>query len=382
MQRQQKRRNAPSNKLPEMFISCPENLESLLCEELRSLGIKELRKGVRGVFTPVSMDAVYMVNYCSRLAIRVLYPLLSFPCRDRDDLYQGVREIPWLHFIKPDETLSIDANVNHPSLRNSLFAAQTVKDAICDQIREKTGKRPSVDTKNPDVQLNLFIHYNVATLSFDTSGSPLFKRGWRSASTVTSIQENLEAALHFLSDFNKETILCDPLCGSGTFLVEAAMIATRTPSGYFRSKWGFSRLPQFDPAKWESFKASKDAHRIPLEKGRLFGADKDLTAIQICKDHLRKIGCLDQIPLQHCDIVRYTPPSSPNLILTDPPYGKRLETSAILFQEIGSFIKKTSSAALILAPDSRYIEATGLTIRNSFPFSHGGLEIKAFHTLA
>ena len=365
----------------ELFITCPENIELLLIDELRSLGLKDLRKGFRGVFAPVSMHAVYTANYCSRLATRVLCPLKSFSCRNRNDIYQAAREVPWLNFFKGDETFAIDANVSHPNLSNSLFAAQVMKDAICDQIREKTGKRPNVDVKNPDIQLNLFIHYNKGIISLDSSGAPLFKRGWRSASTITSIQENLAAALLIQAGYNSDTILCDPFCGSGTFLIEAALMATRTPPGYFRNRWGFFHLPQFNQSEWEAFKQIHNAGRIPLEKGKIFGSDKDLTTLQVCKDHVRKIGCAEGIILQQADIIRYTPSASPTLILTDPPYGKRLETSYTIFKELGECIKRISSPstqAFVLAPEARYMDASGLKIAKSFPFHHGGLNVSAF----
>ncbi len=365
----------------ELFITCPENLELLLHDELRSLGLKDPRKGFRGVYAPISMHAVYTANYCSRIATRVLCPLMSFSCRNRNDIYQATREIPWVKFFKTNETFAIDANVTHPNLTNSLFAAQVMKDAICDQIREKIGNRPSVNVKNPDIQLNLFIHYNKGVISLDTSGAPLFKRGWRAASTTTSIQENLAAALLFQAGYKYDTVLCDPFCGSGTFLIEAAMIATRTPAGYYRNQWGFSRLPQFNQSEWESFKQEKDMLRIPLEKGKIFGADKDLRTLQACKDHVRKIGCTDSIALQHADIIRYAPSISPTLIITDPPYGKRLETSRTIFRELGEFINRVhspSTTAFVLAPDGRYLEATGIEIYKEFPFSHGGLNVSAF----
>ncbi len=373
---------APQDKTStELFVTCPENIELLLVDELRSLGLNDVRKGFRGVYVPASMHAVYTINYCSRLATRVLCPLKSFSCRNAQDIYKAAREIPWLQFFKGTETFAIDSNVSHPNLNNSLFAAQVMKDAICDQIREKTGNRPNVDVKNPDIQLNLFIHYNNGVISLDSSGAPLFKRGWRSASTTTSIQENLAAALLLQSGYTGDAVLCDPFCGSGTFLIEAALIATKTPPGYFRNRWGFFHLPQFNQEEWEAFKLKHDALRIPLEKGKIFGSDKDLTTLQACKNHIRKIGCADSIAIQHADIIRYTPPASPTLILTDPPYGKRLETSHTIFKELGEWIKRTrsdSTRAFILAPDARYLEATGFNPTRSYPFNHGGLDVSAF----
>ncbi len=365
----------------ELFITCPENLEFMLIDELTRLGLKDLRKGFRGVFAPVSMHAVYLVNYCSRIATRVLCPLKPFSCRNRNDIYNAAREIPWFKFLDEKKTFAIDANVTHPQLQNSLFAAQVMKDAICDQIRERVGVRPSVDVKNPDVQLNLFIHYNKGIISFDTSGAPLFKRGWRSSSTTTSIQENLAAAILTQAGYTPDVTLCDPFCGSGTFLIEAALMATRTPPGFFRNKWGFFNLPQYNAEDWAAFKKSHDALRIPLEKGKIFGADKDLTTVQICKEHVKKIGCSDSITVQHADVIRYAPSAPPSLILTDPPYGKRLETSHTIFRELGEFIKRTSSGsteAFVLAPDARYLESAALPIAGAYPFHHGGMDVSAF----
>lgn len=367
----------------ELFITCPERFESLLKKELEHLGIPKVRPGFRGVFAPASMETVYNINYNSRIATRVLYPLRTFSCRHREDLYRAVREMSWDTFLDAETTFAIDANVFHPRLTHSLFAAQVMKDAICDQMREKTGARPSIDTKNPQVQFNLFIQPQKAIISFDTSGAPLFKRGWRSASTSTSIQENLAAALLFEAGYNANTTFCDPLCGSGTFLMEAALIATRTPPGFFRQLWGFSRLPQFNMEAWEAFKRTWDAKRIPLQSGRLFGADKDFAALQACREHIRKIATPEQIQVQQADIIKYAPPAV-SLILTDPPYGKRLETSQRLYQELGAFIQKTllpNGKAFVLAPDARYLTPTGLSIGKRFPFHHGGMDISAFQLI-
>lgn len=363
----------------ELFISCPENLEPLLLEELKQLNVPSARKGFRGVSVPASMEAVYTINYCSRIATRVLYPLRSFTCRGRDDLYDAAREIPWNHFFKGTQTLAIDANVSHPRLKHSLFAAQVMKDAICDQLREKTGERPSIDLKNPDIQLNLYIQENKALISFDTSGAPLFKRGWRSASTTASLQENLAAALLMRAGYTANKTLCDPFCGSGTFLIEAALMATCTPPGFFRKKWGFMQLPEFNAERWNAFKATWDARRISLAPNKLFGADKDLMAIQASRGHARATGFLDEIQFQQADIIRYSPPTPIDLVITDPPYGKRLETSQQLYRELGQFLQKIHpSSAWVLAPHAQYLQVTDLPIKRAFPFFHGGMDVSAF----
>ena len=167
------------------------------------------------------------------------FRLPNSPVLTRESFYNEVRKIPWLDYLDETKTFAIDANITHPQIRHSLYGAQLVKDAICDVIREKKGVRPSVDVKNPDVQLNIFIQNKRATLSFDTSGMPLYKRGWKESSGEASLPETLAAAILMRAGYSEREILCDPFCGAGTFLIEAACMATQTPAGYFRKKWGF-----------------------------------------------------------------------------------------------------------------------------------------------
>ena len=257
-----------------LFVSCAPELETLLSEELADLGIKETHLGYRGVFIEKwEWSTIYKVNYASRLASRVLLPLSRFKCFDRKTLYQSMIELDWSHLIKEGRTFAIDANVHHRELRNSLFAAQVVKDAICDQLREKHGHRPSVDVANPDIQLNLFIQNTAGVISFDTSGIPLHKRGYRQETVEAPMQESLAAAILRLANYTKDQILLDPCCGSGTILIEAALMATNTAPGYLRQKWGFTKHPRFDTLEWLSVKNKLDENRIPLQPQHLFGID-------------------------------------------------------------------------------------------------------------
>ncbi len=357
----------------EIFVTCASGIEPLLIEELQQLGIHTLRKGFRGVYVAQEMEAVYLINYCSRLATRVLWPLAQFSCPDREALYQAAKKIEWPLYLDLEKTFAIDANVSHPQLRNSLFAALVVKDAICDRLRESLGGRPSIDIKEPDLQLNLFIHRGQATLSLDTSGVPLYKRGWRLHSIEAPLQETLASAILQRAHYSKEEILCDPFCGSGTFLIEAAMLATQTPAGFFRKTWGFVNLPQFSCDAWLKVKQTADQKRSPLPKGKLCGADRDPQAVEICKSHLKTTGFDIDIACQ--EIRAYHPPYSPTLIVTNPPYGKRLEASAAAYRDLGKFAKCKS---FTLAPDNRLMQASGLRIHRSFPLSNGGLPVTLF----
>ena len=197
--------------------------------------------------------------------------MTRFRCYDSKALYKGADSIDWSQYIQGDKSISIDANVSHKMLRNSLYAAQVVKDAICDQLRAKTGKRPRVDTKSPDIQLNLFVHDLLAVISFDTSGTPLHKRGYRQETVEAPLQETMAAAILLCAKYAGNEILYDPCCGSGTILTEAALIATKTPPGYLRKEWGFRLLPEFSQQEWLAMKAEADQSEKKSRRGSFLG---------------------------------------------------------------------------------------------------------------
>lgn len=360
--------------MKEIFVTCAAELEYLLIDELKKLGITA-KKGSCGVYIPQEMRNVYAVNYCSRIATRVLWPLSHFRCRDRHDLYREAKNIDWQKYIPAGKTIAIDSNVSHPNLRNSHFAALVVKDAICDQLREKTGVRPNVDIAAPDVQFNLFIQNGYATINLDTSGMPLYKRGYRQESGIAPLQESLAAAILQISSYSAEDTLCAPFCGSGTFLIEAAMMATNTPSGYFRKSWGFIYLPEFSETEWQKFKQRMDGQIGTLAKGKIFGCDSDPRAVEICRKHLKQAGF--DIDVFHQEVINHRPDLQPTLIVANPPYGKRLKANLQPYRDLGVFLKSRSNfRAAILSPDSESMRAVGLPIKKSYPLSNGGLDVR------
>lgn len=364
-----------------LFISCAEHLEPLLLKELEALQIAPLKLGFRGVFAPHSWENIFKINYLSRLATRVLMPLTQFSCPDKQSLYQEAKKIPWLDFIDETKTFAIDANVRHPNIRHSLYAAQIVKDALCDTIREKKGARPSVDLKNPDLQLNLYIHNNKAILSIDTSGAPLYKRGWKEVSIEASMPETLAAAILFRSGYSEKEILCDPFCGSGTFLIEAASIATQTPAGYFRKKWGFMQIPGFSLCDWEAFKAEWNQKRRPIESQTIIGSDQDPKALAACRAHLAHTGFEKEVLLLHAPISKLTLPRSPSYLITDPPFGKRMQTSTQLYHDLGQFLRTRCPATpwgYLLTSSFHLAKATGCPILSEWPIHHGGLSLSLY----
>lgn len=330
---------------PELFVTCSQGMEELLIAELSELGFSETLKGFRGVYVrDGTLDAICRINYCSRLASRVLLPLARFRCRDKNALYREADTIDWLKYIPAKKTIAIDANVaHHPGFRNSLYAAQVMKDAICDQYRARTGQRPNVHPSEPDVQLNLFIHNDDATISFDTSCVPLHKRGYRQESVEAPLRETLAAGLLRIAQYKGNEILFDPCCGSGTILIEAALIASHTPPGYLRKKWGFTFLPDFNQQAWLKIKNEADAKRIALPKGLISGIDVNKNAVRVTKVNLRAAGFHLSIDANHSDFREFTPNPEPNLLITNPPHGKRLEdidSLKPLYRALGDFMKQ------------------------------------------
>lgn len=364
-----------------LFVSCAPTLEPLLMDELRELGFNSLQVGYRGVFIEEwDWATIYRVNYASRLASRVLLPLAHFRCFDRRTLYRHAMEIDWSSFFKGNLTFAIDANVNHRELRNSLFAAQVVKDAICDQMRQQTGKRPSVEVQNPDVQLNLYIQQQVATISFDTSGSPLHKRGYRQETVEAPIQENLAAAILRLAGYSPDLIFLDPCCGSGTFLIEAALIATETPPGFLRRQWGFMQHPQYEASEWLKIRNQMDAKRISLPTQHLFGIDRSQAAVRASKINLKAAGFQQQVEVQQSDFREFTPSVPPNFILSNPPHGRRLEEEdqlRSLYRSLGDFMKRTcakTGRGYVFTTSLDLAKEVGLAAKKRHVLSSGGLE--------
>jgi putative N6-adenine-specific DNA methylase len=367
----------------ELFITCNAHLESLLRQELEELGYTDVREGFRGVNCRVdSLKDVYRINYLSRIASRVLLPLKEFQCRGPEELYRAARSIQWEPYFKKAEHFAIDANVDHPQIRNSLYAAQVVKDAICDQLVEKMGRRPNVQTYRPDLQLNLFIRGGKGTLSFDTSGDPLHKRGYRQESSEAPLQETLGAALLKLSHYNPEEIMIDPCMGSGTLLIEAAMVATKTPAGFFRSKYGFQHHPEFDSTEWLKIRNEADNQKIPLKKGHLFGLDVNKNAVRIAQANLRASGFNKEVEITQGDFRDFEPKTVPNYLLTNPPYGKRLEESTMLaplYRALGQFMKskmQKPARGFVLCGSMDLTKEVGLASSKRTVLDNGGIEAR------
>ncbi len=366
-----------------LFATCSQGLEPLLAEELRELGYPEVKEGFRGVYVDVeNPSGIYQLNYCSRIAGRILLPLASFKCKDRQSLYKGCdEEVDWSLYLSRGKSFAIDANVNNNrELRNSLFAAQVMKDAICDQLRKKRGERPDVNPRHPDVQLNLFINQDQAIISFDTSGMPLFKRGYRLEAVEAPLQESLAAAILRIVNRQENEILCDPCCGSGTFLIEAALMASRTPPGYLRKDWGFQHLPEYEPQGWLKVKNEADKDRRELPKGLFLGIDINKNAVRIAKANLRAAGFHQVVEVIQADFRDYEPAVLPHVVVANPPYGIRMEEEEPLkplYRALGDFLKRKMAKpgrGYIITGSLPLSKEIGLAPKKRHVMSNSGIE--------
>lgn len=366
----------------DLFVTCSQGMEKLLAEELAEIGYPKTIPGYRGVHVPeVSVEAIYRINYCSRIGSRVLLPLSRFKCYDRRALYEGVYAINWRHFFSAGKTFAIDANVsNSREFRNSHYVAQLAKDAICDQFREKTGQRPNVDRVNPDVQLNIFIQDNYAIVNLDTSGAPLSRRGYRQAEGEAPLRQTIAAALLRLANYQGTEILCDPCCGSGTILIEAALIASKTAPGYLRQKWGFFHLPEFSQVEWLKVKNEVDAKRVALPSNHFFGMEINKNALHASKVNLRAAGFHQAVQVFLGDFRDWTPNPKPDFMITNPPHGLRLDDVEFLrslYRSLGDFMKENlakSGRGFIFTGNLELAKEVGLAAKRRYEIDNSGVD--------
>jgi putative N6-adenine-specific DNA methylase len=360
------------------FAQIAEGLEDLGKAELQNLGARDIKPGFKGFYFSADMAALYRLNYSSRLLTRILAPLLRFDCHSDKYLYKTASKIDWLSLIDLKDTFAVKANVSHSNIKHSQFASLRLKDAIVDFFRKKTGKRPSVDTREPDILFNLHIQNNKATIYLDTSGASLHRRGYRLESITAPMQEIVAAAIIRLSGWNGSRPLVDPMCGSGTLLCEAMMHYCRIPAGYLRKKFGFASLPDFDAKIWASVKQKEDSRIRDLPPGLISGSDKSDTAIAAAKINTRCFTQGSNVALSVSSL--HTIKSLENsIIITNPPYGIRLQTDENMkdfIKQLGDFLKQRckNSDAYLYFGNRELIKSVGLKPTWKKILMSGGLD--------
>jgi putative N6-adenine-specific DNA methylase len=307
------------------FATCARGLESILADELRDLDASGVEAGRGGAHFEGDLALLYRANLWLRTAVRVLWPILDVPVHSPEELYAAVQTVDWSCYLTPEHTLAVDCNVRDSNLTHSHYAALKVKDAICDQFVARCGKRPSVDVETPLVGLNLHVYRNQAVLSLDSSGESLHKRGYRPILTRAPLNEALAAGLVLATGWRGETPLIDPLCGSGTFCIEAVWMALRRPPGLTRRRFGFMGWLNHDVALWTQIR--DEARRGVLKQlpHPILGADVRRDAVSFAQTNARAAGIGHLLHFTQQDVADFHPPAaSPGIIICNPPYGERL----------------------------------------------------------
>ena len=360
------------------FAQATGKMENLCEEELKELGATETRPVYKGIYFRADPQAIYKINYASRLLSRVLAPLVTFSCHTTNVLIQKAKKIHWEDFLSNKKTFAISASVSKSRITNSLYASQCLKDGIADYFRDKYGKRPDVEVVNPDVRFNLHIEKDEAIISLDTSGDSLHKRGYRLLAGEAPMQETLAAAIIRISKWDGESELWDPMCGSGTILCEALMHYCMLPAQKLRKKFGFFNLPEFDPAAWNQVKEEYDSRIRPLPKNIIRGSDKSQKALDVAKENLSHLPYSDSVQITRKSFQEVTRFENGTLI-TNPPYGIRLgekEEVQVLYKELGDFLKTncTGTSAFIYTGNPELRKYIGLKTTKRIPLDNGKLE--------
>ncbi|MEN9360558.1 MAG: hypothetical protein RL095_2093 [Verrucomicrobiota bacterium] len=373
------------------------SFSALVPEEFKGIAAKELVEfGARDVdltafreisFTARNNEILYRILYGNRLLARLIAPLHRFDAHHPDQLYDNARRMEWGSLMTPANTFAIVANVGNSKITHSQFAALRLKDAICDYFRDACGERPSVDTENPDVLINLHISQNKARVNLDLGGGSLHRRGYRKLAGEAPMQETLAAAIVRFSGWGGERPLLDPMCGAGTLAIEAMMDYCRIPGGYLRPRWGHMLLPDFDSALWQKVKDDAAAAIRPLPPGLIFASDCDARAISNARANAALLPGGDQIEFRQIPF-QDLPEQPESTILINPPYGIRLDplTKAPLApgqdpmeafcKELGDFLKFKcpGSKAFVYFGEPQLLFHTGLKPTRKMPLSNGGLE--------
>lgn len=364
------------------FAPCPRGLEAVLRAELEQLGAQDVADLPGGVSFVGPFALCYAVNLHSRIASRVLWRVFHGTYRDEHDIFQAAHALPWQTWFPVRYTIKVKVSAQHCPLPSLDFVTLRIKDAICDRFRAATGVRPDVATRRPDIRIDAFLDRQHLTLYLDTSGEALFKRGLRTAVTEAPVRENLAAGILRLVGWTAQQPLLDPMCGSGTFLLEAALIARNIPPGLGR-RFAFERLSNFDARAWQALCAAGRARQMPKAPCAIYGSDINGAALQAARANLQAAGLVDAVALKQADLLTIAPPAGEGLLVTNPPYGVRLsdqEQLAAFYPRLGDSLKRHFAGwrAYFFTADLRLSKLIGLSTSRRTPLFNGALDCRLF----
>ena len=307
----------------QFFATCPRGLEALLVDELTHNKAHKILATDGGVSFEGDLETMYRVNLHSRIATRVLSRVGEGTYATEEDIYKATFKLQWPSWFKVSQTIRVKVTGVKCPLKSLDFVTLRIKDAVCDRFREEGALRPSVSVRDPDVRIHAYLTQNQYQLYLDTSGAPLYQRGFRDVSVIAPLRENLAAGIIMLSGWKPGTPFLDPMCGSGTFLIEAAMMAVNQPPGLKRG-FGFQQLKSFDEMLWKKIETEAIAKMKPIEFLEIYGSDMDLRAVRVARHNLKVAGLEEVAKVMQSDFIKLEPPRSEGVLVTNPPYGQRI----------------------------------------------------------
>ena len=351
-------------------------LEPVLAKELAQLGANDVQIGRRMVSFHGDKELMYRANFQLHTAIRILKPIKHFKALSADDVYEAIKDFDWSEYLSLDKTFAVDSVVFSEEFRHSKFVAYKVKDAIVDQFRERTGKRPNISISNPDIRLHIHIAEDQCTLCLDSSGESLHRRGYRQESVEAPLNEVLAAGMIMMSGWQGDCDFIDPMCGSGTLLIEAALIARNMAPGLFRKEFAFEKWPDFDADLFD--KIYNDDSQEREFQYHIYGYDVDIKAVNTARLNVKAAGLTSDITIEERDFKDFTKPAQKSIIITNPPYGERISTPDLLgtYKMIGERLKHqfTGNDAWVLSYREECFDQIGLKPSIKIPLFNGSLE--------
>ncbi len=359
-----------------MIAKTFKGLEGVLADELLQIGANNIEIQRRAVQFTGDKSLMYKANLWLRTASRVLKPIATFRAENVDEVYDHIKQIDWEQYLNCNKSIAIDSTVYSDTFKNSRYMTYRVKDAIVDFFIERYDKRPSVRIDNPDLYINIHIAQTTVTVSLDSSGESLHKRGWRAAQTEAPINEALAAGMLLMTGWHGETDLIDPMCGSGTFLIEAAMIALNIPPGIYREKFAFEKWNDFDAELFETlYNDDSDSKEFTHH---IYGSDNSFYAIKVAEKNVKNAGLQWYIQLKQVAIQELHPREERALVIANPPYGERIEPKDIfrLYDEIGTALKYkfAGSTAWIISSNHEALKHIALKSSKRIPLLNGDLD--------
>lgn len=360
----------------ELIAKTFHGLEEVLAQELTELGADNIQIGHRMVTFTGDQEMMYRANFCLRTAVRILKPICRFTAKEADEVYDAVKAMDWDAYLDIQTTFAVDSVVNSSEFKHSKFVAYKVKDAIVDFFREKHGQRPNIRITNPDLKLNIHINESDCTLSLDASGESLHLRGYRVATVDAPINEVLAAGIVLLTGWKGDCDFIDPFCGSGTLLIEAALIARNIYPGVFRKEFAFEKWKDFDRTLLDKIYNDDSAER-PFEH-HFYGYDLNKPAVEAALANAKSAGVADLMTIEQRDFRKFTRPQAPAIIVSNPPYGERLSSSDVLglYKAIGERLKHEfgGGEAWFISSREECFQQIGLKPSLKTPLYNGSLD--------